>query len=49
MSLDSSKESDFFKVFDLKGENLPQLVIMNPGKRKRFLLHEKSFTEGDIS
>jgi hypothetical protein len=41
MWLDASKENEFFKVFDLKNTELPKLAIMNPGKRKRFLIHDK--------
>lgn len=49
MWLDASAEPDFFKVFNIESENLPKVVILNPGKRKRFLVHDKDITEGDIS
>jgi hypothetical protein len=49
MWLDASAEPGFFKMFDVKGENLPKVVILNPGKRKRFLVHEKGINEQDIS
>ena len=28
---------------------MPKVVILNPGKRKRFLLHEKPITDADLS
>ena len=49
MWLDASKEPGFFSMFDLKNENLPRLVILNPGKRKRFLIHDKGLNESDIN
>ena len=36
--LDASTETDFADVFGL--ESYPRIVILNPGKRKRFTLHE---------
>ena len=36
-------------MFDIKGDNLPKVVILNPGKRKRFLIHEKAIDESEIS
>ena len=44
--LDESAEPEFTKTFGL--ENYPALVILNPGKRKRFLLHEGEITEANI-
>ena len=49
MWLDASKEPDFFSMFEIPKDSLPKVVIMNPGKRKRFLIHEKSFSEDDIN
>lgn len=49
MWLDASKETDFFSMFDLKEASLPKVVILNPGKRKRFLVHEKSLNESDVN
>jgi hypothetical protein len=49
MWLDASKEPDFFKVFGVEESELPKLAIMNPGKRKRFLLHPKSINDADVS
>ena len=47
--LDASAESKFFSVFNIEESSLPRVVILNPAKRKRFLVHEKSLTESDIS
>lgn len=49
MWLDASKEPEFYKLFGIEEANLPKVVIMNPGKRKRFLVHEKDITETAIS
>ena len=43
MWIDQSKEPQFTSIFNVES-NLPKIVILNPGKRKRFMLHE-----GDIS
>ena len=42
--LDSSTASEFASIFEQPVEQLPKVIVLNPGKRKRFLLHE-----GDIS
>lgn len=49
MWLDATAENEFFKMFDLKDGDLPKVVILNPGKRKRFLIHDKNINESDIS
>jgi hypothetical protein len=49
MWLDASAEPAFYNMFDLKSENLPKVVILNPGKRKRYLVHEKGINGSDIS
>ncbi len=49
MWLDSSAETQFFQMFDIKQADLPKVVILNPGKRKRYLVHEKNINENDIS
>lgn len=36
-------------MFGVKEADLPKVVILNPGKRKRFLLHSGSINEADIS
>lgn len=47
MWIDSTAEQAFTGIFNL-GDNLPKIVILNPGKRKRFLLHEGDITEKAI-
>lgn len=47
MWIDQSQEPEFTSIFNLDG-NLPRIVILNPGKRKRFLLHEGDITEKAI-
>lgn len=49
MWLDASAESGFASMFDLKQSDLPRVVILNPGKRKRFLVHEKGISETELS
>lgn len=49
MWLDASAEPLFFNMFDLKFVNLPKVIILNPGTRKRFLVHEKDINESEIS
>ena len=49
MWLDASKEPDFFKVFGVGEGDLPKLAIMNPGKRKRFLLHTSDISDSAVS
>jgi len=36
-------------MFDLTASSLPKVAILNPGKRKRFLIHEKDLDETSIS
>ena len=38
MWLDATKNIEWEKVFN--GEDIPRLVILNPGKRKRYVLHD---------
>ena len=45
MRLDATAESDFFGAFGLEGDQLPALVVLNPGKKKRFLLSEYGLDE----
>ena len=49
MWLDASKEPEFYSMFGLTDDALPKVVVMNPGKRKRFLVHEGAISENDIS
>lgn len=50
MKLDASKEPMWAAMFsdDLATE-LPMTVVMNPGKRKRFLKHEGAFNASDYT
>lgn len=43
MRIDASKEPEFAGLF-AESFNEPTLVVMNPGKRKRFLKHEGPLT-----
>ena len=36
-------------MFELKGDDLPKVVILNPGKRKRYLVHAGAVDEAEIS
>ena len=50
MFLDAAAEPAFAAMFDLKPDNSqPQLVILNPGKRKRYLVHEGAINEANIT
>jgi hypothetical protein len=49
MWLDASQEQKFANMFGIKQSELPQVVIMNPGKRKRFLIHSGPVNETEIS
>lgn len=49
MWLDASQEPKFSEMFGIPADDLPKVVILNPGKRKRFLLHSGSINENDIS
>jgi hypothetical protein len=49
MSLDASAEPAFASMFDLKTADLPKVVILNPGKRKRYLIHDKGINESEVS
>lgn len=43
--LDASVEPEFAALFT---DNYPSIVVLNPGKRKRFLLHEGELTDSAI-
>lgn len=47
--LDVGAESEFASVFGVEEDQLPGLVVLNPGKKKRFLLHEYDLTEEGIT
>jgi hypothetical protein len=46
--IDASKEPEFAKLFT-DNSSEPSLVVMNPGKRKRFLKHEGPITASDVT
>jgi len=48
MRIDTSHEPEFASVF-ADGSRKPTLVVLNPGKRKRFLTHEGPVTAEDVS
>lgn len=48
MRLDASKEPEFAKLFT-DNSSEPSIVVMNPGKRKRYLKHEGSVTAPDVT
>jgi len=47
--LDVNAESEFASVFAADNLSVPGLVILNPGKKKRFLIHENELTVSGIS
>ena len=49
MRLDVTAESDFAAAFGLEDDQLPALVVLNPGKKKRFLLSEYGLDEQGIT
>jgi hypothetical protein len=49
MRLDISQEPDFAAVFNLEEGEVPGLVIMNPGKKKRFLKGEYGLTQDGVT
>lgn len=46
--LDASAEPEFTSTFALEENSYPALIVLNPGKRKRFLVHEGEITERNI-
>ena len=46
MWLDSSADPEFAGVFGV--EEYPQIVVMNPGKRKRFLMHKGAIKASSV-
>jgi len=47
--LDATAESEFFGMFEMTPEELPAVVVVNPGKRKRYLKHDKDLSVGGLS
>ena len=48
MWLDTQREEAWGQMFSIQRE-LPVVVVLNPGKRKRFLIHEGEITTNNIS
>ena len=48
MRLDMSAEPTLTKVLKIEDPNTPKFVIMNAGKRKRFLHHEGDMNAKDL-
>ena len=46
--MDASAEPEFATIFGIEESNYPALIILNPGKRKRFLVHTGEITEKNI-
>lgn len=46
--LDAEVDKEFADTFELEGDE-PKLVILNPGKRKRFLIHEGAIDEESVT
>lgn len=46
--VDASAEPEFTSTFALEESNYPALIVLNPGKRKRFLIHEGEIKEANI-
>ncbi len=44
MWLDAQIELEWLKTFGITSEDLPKVVILNPGKRKRYLKHTQEIT-----
>jgi len=49
MRLDVTAEAEFAGAFGLEDSQLPALVVLNPGKKKRFLHSEYGLTEEGIT
>ena len=49
MRLDATAVADFAGTFGIEDDQLPALVVLNPGKKKRFLHSEYGLTEQGIT
>ena len=49
MRLDTTAEDEFAAAFGLEDDQLPALVILNPGKKKRFMYSEFGLEESGIT
>jgi len=45
MRLDVSVESEFSSVFNFEEGEVPGIVVLNPGKKKRFLKSEYELSQ----
>lgn len=48
MWLNYKLEQEYFKAFKLDEDILPTLVFLNPGKKKRFLVHTSAMAQSEI-
>ena len=46
--MDASAEPEFATTFGIEESNYPALIVLNPGKRKRFLIHDGVISEKNI-
>ena len=49
MRLDASAEPDFTGMFKLEADQIPAFIVLNPGKKKRFLVSQKEMSAAGIS
>lgn len=49
MRLDVSQEPNFASTFNFEEGQVPGIIVLNPGKKKRFLKHEYGLTEQGIT
>lgn len=49
MRLDVSAEKDFAKIFNLDESQLPTVIVLNPGKKARFLVSQKEHSAAGVS
>jgi len=49
MRLDVSTEPDFASVFNFEEGETPGVVILNPGKKKRYLKSDKPLTKAGVT
>lgn len=47
--IDGSQDPEWVNLFGLEDGDLPKLVVLNPGKKKRYLIHDYDLTEEGIS
>jgi hypothetical protein len=49
MRLDASAEKDFASIFNIEASQLPAVVVLNPGKKARFLVSQKEHSAAGVS